>query len=437
MKRLIALMLCLCLCLCACTVQPQTESGIFYYLRTDLTYAGSEDVIVPEIRELAGLDGDLDRLLSLYLTGPVTEGLENPLPADSTLTKWSLIDGVLALDFGPSLAQLDGIDLTIAAGCLARTFLPLTAAKTLVLTAGGALLDGQTALRLTDADLSLRDDSLDRLLQVLTVYYADAERRYLIGQEVRLDPAASESLPYQLLELLLTPPQNSGLYSPLPVGTEILSVSVTDGLCTVELNTVFESRRFYSQTGQLLSLMSIVNTLTALPEIERVEFMVGGNLLLRYGMISIPEPLVRDERCIGPVRTGLGEKDATLYLACGSEAQLLGVAVRLQHTGAMSQAERIVRCLLSDPGTNGITTHIPAGTTLNSVTMIGSVCYVDLSRGYLDNPAQILLSGRVIAASLCTLEEVSQVQILVDGTIPADYDSKLFGPLCPNSDWFL
>ena len=62
---------------------------------------------------------------------------------------------------------------------------------------------------------------------------------------------------------------------------------------------------------------------------------------------------------------------------------------------------------------------------------------MDLSREYLDNPAQILLSGRVIAASLCTLEEVSQVQILVDGTIPADYDSKLFGPLCPNSDWFL
>ena len=210
-----------------------------------------------------------------------------------------------------------------------------------------------------------------------------------------------------------------------------------DGLCTVELSPAFDNRRFYSQTGQLLSLMSIVNTLTALPQIDRVELVVSGNLLIRYGALSIPEPLVRDERCIGPVRTGLGEQDATIYLAHGSEGRLLGTAVRLQQSGTMTQAERIVRCLLSDPGTNGIATHIPPQTALNSVTMIGSVCYVDLSREYLDQPEELSLSGRVIAASLCTLEEVSQVQILVDGTIPTEFDSTLFGPLCPNSDWFL
>lgn len=435
MKRLIALVLCLLLCGCA-TDTPQ-DPGTFYYLRSETTFDGTDGVIAPEQRELAGLRGDLSSLLQLYLAGPVTAGLENPLPASAALAAWNLDGEVLSLDFDPSLAQLGGIDLTAAAGCLARTFLPLTGAQTLVLTAGGALLDGQTAMRLTAADLSLRDDSLDRLLQELTVYYTDADRRYLIGQEVRVDPAAQESVPFQLLELLLTPPESSGLRSALPDGTSILSVSVEDGLCTVELSPAFENRRFYSHTGQLLSLMSIVNTLTALPQIDRVEFLVSGNLLIRYGVLSIPEPMVRDERCIGPVRTGLGEQDATIYLAHGSEDRLLDVAVRLQQSGARTQPERILHWLLSDVGTNGIRTHIPAGTRLNGVTVDNGICLVDLSGEYLNDPENLHLSGRVIAASLCALEGISEVRILVNGTLPDGFDSTLFGPLCPNRDWYL
>ena len=174
MKRLIALAL--CLLLCGCTREAPKDPGIFYYHRSETTYSGTDGVFAPEERELAGLRGDPEALLALYLSGPVTDGLDNPLPAGAALSGWSLEDEVLTLDFNPALAQLSGIDLTIAAGCLARTFLPLTGAKTLVLTAGSALLDGQAAMRLTTADLSLRDDSLDRLMQELTVYYTTARR---------------------------------------------------------------------------------------------------------------------------------------------------------------------------------------------------------------------------------------------------------------------
>lgn len=435
MKRLIALILCLFLCGCA-KAEPR-DPGLFYYPRLEAAYGGTDGVFAPETRDLTGLRGDLDALLALYCAGPVSGELVSPLPAGAAVRSWNLEEQTLTLDFEPALGQLAGIDLTIAAGCLARTFLPLTGAKALVLTAGGELLDGQTALRLTGQDLSLRDDSLDRLLQELTVYYTNADRRYLIGQELRVDPAAPESMPFQLLELLLAPPQSGDLRSALPAGTRILSVSVTDGLCTVELNPAFQNRRFYSQTGQHLSLMSIVNTLTALPEIDRVEFVVSGNLLIRYGSLSIPEPLQRDERCIGPVRTGLGEQDATVYLSNGSEGRLLPFAVRLPQSGTMSPAERILDYLLRDPGTNGIHTHIPAGTALNSVTVTDGTCTVDLSPEYLNSPETLLQSGRVITASLCNLEGIKEVTILVDGIIPEGFDQALFGPLSQNSDWFL
>ena len=439
MKRLICLILWLTLAfsLSACNPGSLKEPGTFYYRRTVTAFQGSDGVIAPEERELAGISGDLTAILDLYCSGPVSPDLENLLPPDARVLSHTLKDGELTLHFAESLANLTGIDLTLAAGCLARTFLTLTNADTLVLTAGGALLNGQTAMHVTMADLEIRDSSLDRHYRDLTVYYADQDRRYLIGQEITLAPAAPEELPLQLLELLLTPPEGSGLRTPLPEGTRILSARVDDGLCTVDLSAEFESHRFYAHASQLLSLMSIVNTLTGLPEINRVEFAVAGQLLIQYGPLSITGPLIRDERCIGPVRTGLGERDVTLYLAHGEEGRLLGVPVRLGRSTTVSQAELIVRHLLSDQGTNGIATRIPAGTMLNSLRITDGVCVVDLSGEYLLSPDSLAVSGRVIAASLCTLEEIWEVHILVDGVLPVEFEPSWFSPLRPNMFWYL
>ena len=418
--------------------QPELRvPGTFYYLRTETAYSGPDGIFAPEQRELEGIREDLGAIVDLYCRGPVTDGLESPLPPEAVLLSHSLENDVLTLSFSAELAQLDGIELTAAAGCLCRTFLELTGARKLILRADDALLDGQTSMVLSSGDLELQDNSLDRLMQDFTVYYTDLDRRYLIAQQIDLDPSDQESIPLQLLELLLTPPSGSSLRSALPAGTRIKGVSVADGLCTVELSAEFEGRRFYALTSQVLSLMSMVNTLTALPEIQRVEFVCEGSLLIRYGALSIPEPLIRDERCIGPVRTGLGEQDVTIYLSQGEEGRLLPMPTRLRQTGAVSQAELIVRCLLQDPGTNGITSRIPADTQLNSATITEGVCYVDLSAQYLSSPADLRWAGRVIAASLCALPEVEQVQILVDGAVPADFDPEWFGPLAPNTDWFL
>ena len=436
MKRTVCLILCVLLILTGCVSRQPEEGTAFYYHRTDTAFRGSDGVIAAELRDVSRAGDDLTALLALYCAGPVSQGLENPLPPGTAVLSHSLTGGELTLEFDPGLASLSGVDLTVAAGCLAKTFLELTGADVLVLTAGGALLNGQTSLRLTPDDLQLRDDSPDRLRQELTVYYTDGERRYLLPQQVTLSPGTAEELPIQLLELL-QPPEDSGLRSALPSGTRFLSATVSDGLCTVAVNPGFESIRFYTHSSQVLTILAIVNTLTGLPQIDRVELTVDGQLLTGYGPLSITAPLVRDERCIGPVRTGLGEQDVTLYLAHGGDGRLLGVPNRLPRSTTVSQAELILRCLLRDSGTNGIGTHIPEGTALNALRIEDGTCFVDLSREYLGSPSELALSARVIAASLCTLEEVQQVQILVNGSVPAEFDSKLFGPLRPTGDWFL
>lgn len=439
MKKFICIILILTLTipLFACGEPELRTPGNFYYYRAETGFSDTDGVLAPELRELHSVKDDFDAILALYCEGPRDQALENPLPSGCAVPRYTFEEGVLKLHFGSEFAALTCVELTIAAGCLARTFLPLTGAETLILTADGALLNGETAMSLTLDDLGLRDNSLDLLHGTYTVYYTGADRRYLVGQSLSVNLSSRDELPLLLLEQMHTPPSGMGLQSVLPEGSRILGVTVKDGLCTVDLSAEFDSRRFYSHTELILSLMGIVNTLCALEEIEQVDFTVEGSLLIHYGALTIPGPLVADERVVGPVRTALGERDGTIYLTEGKDSALVPMPTRLRQSGAVSEPELILRSLLNDPGTNGLGTCIPEGTTVNSIRVERRICRVDLSKEYLSAPDSLQAASRVITASLCELEGISAVYITVDGAIPEDFDNSLFGILIPSDDWFL
>ena len=438
MKRLTAIILILTLTagLFGCQTQELRSPSSFYYYRSDPKFAGTDGVICPEQRELAGIEEDLDAILELYFQGPTSRELENLIPASCPVPQWNLSDDTLHLHFTEELADLSGVELTLVSACLTRTFLNLTGCSTLILTAEGRRLNGETSLALTLEALNLRDDSMDRHRGEHTVYYTDSSHRYLIGQSVSTDLTNRAELPGLVLEQMLAPPEGTRLHSLIPANTQIRSVLIEDGLCTLNLSQEFVSNRFYTHTGQLLSLTGIVNTLCSISGIDRVEFYVEGDPLVRYGALSIPGPLLQDERSLGPVRTGLGELEATVYLAHSPQTGLFPVPVRLQQTAGLSQAALMMRLLLADSGQNGLQTRIPAGTVLNSIRMEDGICHVDLGGAFLDtdNPTWAV---RVITASLCTLEGIEAVQITVDGTIPQNFDPDLFGTLIPDDTWFL
>ena len=438
MKRLTALILLAALAagLFGCGQRELRSPTSFYYYRTEPGFSGTDGVIAPETRELAGIEDDLDAILELYFQGPLSQELESLIPDACPAPQWRIEGDAMYLHFAPELADLSGVELTLAATCVTRTFLPLTGCTRLIFTAEDRRLNGEAALELTLDKLCLRDDSMDQLRGEHTVYYTDATHRYLIGQSIPTDLTNREDLPALLLEQMRTPPEGTRLHSLIPQGTLLRSVTLDDGVCSIDLSQAFVSNRFYSHTEQLLTLNGIVNTLCGISQIRRVEFYVEGDLLLHYGALSISGALLPDERSLGPVRTGLGELEATVYLAHGEQPGLYPVPVRLQQTAGLSQAALVMRLLLKDTGVNDLQTRIPAGTQLNSIRVERRICHVDLSEEFLDH-ADPTWAIRVITASLCALDGISAVHITVNGTVPAGYDPNLFGVLTPKDAWFL
>ena len=107
MKRSLCILLCVLfligLCGCSTPLSGSGEPVSFYYRRADFQYHGTDNVIVPEQREISGHGGDLHYMISLYLVGPLDDSLVSKidsLSADDEL----VVLGTSALSYEQSSA---------------------------------------------------------------------------------------------------------------------------------------------------------------------------------------------------------------------------------------------------------------------------------------------------------------------------------------------
>lgn len=160
MKRIICLFVCLSLLLpcCGCKkVTEQSEEGIcFYYLRTQLSYQTDRPAIEGEKRQIQQLDS-WAQVLDVYLAGPESEDLVSPFPAGLRVLKTVMENGTVHISVSKNLADLTGLELTIACACLAMTCLELTGAETVVISPEEGLLDGQKSITMDKNTLLLID----------------------------------------------------------------------------------------------------------------------------------------------------------------------------------------------------------------------------------------------------------------------------------------
>ena len=438
MKKTAALLLSILLLLTAgCDSEPAGITGSFYYRRAVTEFGVTDGIVTSEKREIPGPLTDTGALLDSYFSGPEDNGLISPFPRDSAAVNWEIRDQTLILTMNDSFGALTDVELSIACACICRTFTALLPVTEVQIQLEDSLIGGQKSIVLSEDDIRLYDNGLDQSRTEFTVYYTDNQRRYLIADKVSVNLATEDDVVSYLVEALMTPPENSGLYTAIPRHTELLSYSVDDGICTINFSSEFERNSWTGCEAQRLTLLSVVNTLTQLEGIQQVEFASEGSLLISYENLAISDPFVFDENAIGPVRTGVNEFDATLYLSNGTGDALAAVPTRVRQNSGISQAELVVEALLNYEPSNSLFTQIPEGTAIRSVTVRNGTCLVDLSREFLSSDAHLLRSVRSIVASLCSLNGINSVQITVEGQTPEGDYGQLFGVLFPQSNWYL
>ena len=70
-------------------------------------------------------------------------------------------------------------------------------------------------------------------------------------------------------------PKKSGLQATIPTGTKLITITVVDSVCYVNLDEMFLNQN--KEINEQVVLFSIVDSLTELPSIEKVQISINGD----------------------------------------------------------------------------------------------------------------------------------------------------------------
>ena len=239
-----------------------------------------------------------------------------------------------------------------------------------------------------------------------------AETAYL----PELEGADPEETAKGLMEALLQGPLDGTLTSPIPVGTNLLSLKLEGGRAVVDLTASYGS---LSGVGLTLADYAVALTLTQVPEIGSVKITVRGQELAyrdRQIFLSRDVLLLPEEDVVSTVT-------AVLYFLNG-EGALTPEERTLDLYEGDTQVYAVARALENGPESKELSAVMPEGFRVKSVWLEEDVCYVNLSSAMLEGlPQETELQTAVysLAKSLCSLDTVSEVRFLVDGEFAKQY----------------
>lgn len=271
----------------------------------------------------------------------------------------------------------------------------------------------------------------------INVYFKDAQSGELTIEQIKYNGSQNTvDMANFALKHLFEGPSNNKLMKTLPEETSLLSLSVKDGVATVDFSREFSS---YSGIDDLLARFSVVSTLCDIPGITEVSITIEGNPLVskttgnEIGRLSKKDVVLDIDVVDSPSAT----TTITMYFATSDAMGLKAETRNVKTQNTISIEKTIMNELLKGPSSHELTSVMPTGTKVLNVETKDSVCYVNLSVDFVSKfpGGSGILTVYSVVNSLCSLESVQSVQILIEGEKGAEFGNFVFDePIEANFD---
>ena len=236
----------------------------------------------------------------------------------------------------------------------------------------------------------------------------------------------AEDVPGLLKALLAGPSQDSGLVSLIPPGTGVVNWTIEGRTACVELS---EDYARLSGIDRTIADFCVTLTLSQLSGVDRVELSAGdeGGRVLRAGDVIFSG--AEEEPVDVPV---------SLYFRRAGSVSLDFELRVFRLTEDETPARAVLEALAAGPQEENLAALLPQELTVRSAWVDDGICYADLSDALLaavpDSRSEQELLISSIVETLCSLDKVDQVQLLVEGEPLTAYgELDLSGPLPPPS----
>ena len=138
-------------------------------------------------------------------------------------------------------------------------------------------VDGKDAV---NEDGTVIGNMSDEKWKTINLYFANKSGDALVKNSKRICYNKNVSVEKVVMEQLIKGTTESGCYQSIPSNTKLLSISVVDRICYVNLSQEFATDMVNAKSN--VTIYSIVNSLSGLEGIDGVKILVNGNSNLMY-----------------------------------------------------------------------------------------------------------------------------------------------------------
>lgn len=270
---------------CACAGREDGQKGSpyqLYYVNNDETKIVSREYRSETTDEELLLEELLEEL------SVISERLEyeTPLAKEFALVGYTLDNGLLTLDFDERYRDLRGAREVLVRASIVRTVTQLKQVERVAFTVKGEQLLDQSGMAIgvmnAESFIENAGNEINAYEKVdLRLYFANESGDYLVEENRRNVVYNSNiSLEKLVVEKLVEGPMTEGAYPTVNPNTRVISVTVKDGICYVNLNGEFLNQSYNVTTD--VTIYSITNSLVELSNVNKVQISVDGETNVSY-----------------------------------------------------------------------------------------------------------------------------------------------------------
>jgi len=331
-------------------------------------YDASKQELVPISRDIS-LNGTLEKVIKILIDNlsrvPDKSNLSTFVPAFARVKSIAMNNEICTITFDPTLLteQIDSvIKESATVYSIVNTLTEIPQIKKVKINIEGKKDPYFKRYISIEEPLVRLTGQLPKGMKTLLYFYQNISETYIAElREIPLSTEPSTEASHIMNQLIIGPTQKD-LNSFIPSGTKVLKTKIENGICTIDLSK--EIRRFsFGAEEELIMLNLISLSITELPSVERVGFLIEGKEVYSLaGHASVNKPIQR--------WYGSPEHNCLLYFTRKTE-QISLLTPSFRTIPDKPDPTKVITLLLNGPTAkekeNGIITDIPSGTKLNAI----------------------------------------------------------------------
>ncbi|MBE7009982.1 MAG: hypothetical protein E7418_00655 [Ruminococcaceae bacterium] len=302
-KRMIVLCLAFLLLFSGCSFFKQKPTNDFTDLsqtKAVLYFSNKDgtDLIAVDLNVEGKQREELPRfIMESLLSGPTSTELSQPIRTGTRLLSVSAYDGMAIVDLSKEFYHEESIYDVLATASVVKSLCSIKGISQVMMLIEGKSLQnasGEEMGVLKETDVVFDADALMQDESNITLYFSDANAEALVREIRRVKVTRGDSMEKLVVAELIDGPKNQGAVQTVPKETKILSIETKDAVCFVNLTSDFIPKNTMGTAVERMVIYSIVNSLTELSNVEKVQFLIEGEKREVYHHMIFNEPIARD-----------------------------------------------------------------------------------------------------------------------------------------------